>query len=731
MNWRDKVRAEKASSVNSPLASEAYIERLPFRADPFQIEACVGVEEGKSVLVAAPTGAGKTLVAEFAAESALAGAKRLYYTTPIKALSNQKYRDFCSIYGESSVGLLTGDNSINPYAPIVVMTTEVLRNMLYQDRGVPDDLRYVVLDEVHYLQDKYRGATWEEVIIELPESVQLVCLSATVSNLEEFGAWLRRIRGDVEVVADDARPVPLHNLYAFEDKRTDEVRILSVFAGEAEEAIPNPAVLRILQGSSRYRKGRVVRTPGRVDLVDELEYQDALPAIYFVFSRAGCEEAARQCQASGICLTTRDEIEEIRQVLSERSGDFESSDLEVLGFDEWASMLESGIATHHAGLIPVFKEIVEELFVRALVKVVFATETLSLGINMPARTVVIENLSKFNGRFHAILTPSEYTQLSGRAGRRGIDSIGYCVVVHSRWVPFTRVVELAGSRSYELESSFEPTYNMATNLIATRDRCAAEKMLASSFAQFRVEKRLESLASDLAQRREILERRRKALNSSSDEKYRHVMAEREKELAQQVANLERRIERRRGGLLQKFEAVLSVLEALDYVEGWQLTDKGKLLSGIYCERDLLVAEALSRGIIEGLDGAEIAAFVSSFTFEARQQRNKRERVPTSRLASAFGELGRLWSELVDAESSSGLEMMTEPDFSFASRAYRWASGAPLDRVLVSGEDPGDFVRNAKQVVDLCRQIMAVTNSEVFAEAARIMNRGLVAYCGVS
>ncbi len=473
-------------------ALTAFRGDYPFELDPFQLEACTALEDGYGVLVCAPTGAGKTVVGEFAVHLALATGQKCFYTTPIKALSNQKYNDLVERHGAGAVGLLTGDNSINGDAPIVVMTTEVLRNMLYVGSAATSGLGYVVMDEVHYLGDRFRGAVWEEVIIHLPASVRLVSLSATVSNAEEFGEWLVSVRGHTQVVVHEQRPVPLwqHMLVGN--------RMFDLF--EADAATVDPQLRRYVDDRARYldpaRRGRPARgwrPPHRPDVITRLDRDGLLPAITFVFSRAGCDAAVRQCVQAGLWLTDADEREEITSLVEERTAAIPGEDLEVLGYWEWLDGLRRGVAAHHAGLIPAFKETVEELFVRGLVRAVFATETLALGINMPARTVVLERLTKFNGDTHADITPGEYTQLTGRAGRRGIDIEGHAVVL---WGPDTdpvRVAGLASTRTYPLRSSFRPSYNMAVNLVDQMGRSAARELLEASFAQFQADRSVAGL----------------------------------------------------------------------------------------------------------------------------------------------------------------------------------------------------------------------------------------------
>ena len=476
-----------------------------FEFDPFQVAACGALTEGQGVLVAAPTGSGKTVVGEYAVHLALERGRKCFYTTPIKALSNQKYNDLVRRYDTGTVGLLTGDNAVNGDAPVVVMTTEVLRNMLYAGSRALKDLGYVVLDEVHYLADRSRGAVWEEVIIHLPESVRVVALSATVSNAEEFGDWLAQVRGGTEVIVDEHRPVPLwqHMLAGR--------RLYDLFTDDQHREV-NPELVRLAHRESvRPPNGRPQRgghrprrppPPYRPEIIDRLDGAGLLPAITFIFSRAGCDAAVQQCLAAGLRLTTPDEARIIEDIAARRTADIPDEDLIVLGYHDWVLALRRGIAAHHAGMLPVFKEVVEELFTDGLVKAVFATETLALGINMPARTVVLEKLDKWNGEGHAALTPGEYTQLTGRAGRRGIDVEGHAVVLWQPGMDPGAVAGLAGTRTYPLNSSFRPSYNMTVNLTGRVGRERAAALLESSFAQFQADRGVSGLTRRLRRMQE-------------------------------------------------------------------------------------------------------------------------------------------------------------------------------------------------------------------------------------
>ncbi len=475
--------------------------------DRFQHEAMDVLDAGRSVLVAAPTSAGKTLVAEYGIERVLEAGLRAFYTAPIKALSNQKWRDLGRWLGADRVGLLTGDNVVNPDAPVVVMTTEVLRNMLWAGSSAVDDLGLVVLDEVHYLMDDHRGPVWEEVIINLPARVRLVCLSATVSNADEVADWLAEVRGSAQPVVESERPVPLHDELMVVDRATSRLRRFDV---TDERGRPNQGVLRLLQAPDQQRsrdRGRPRRTrsrvasPRRLEVVEQLRASRHLPVIYFVFSRNGCDDAAAACRDAGLRFTTPAEERRVDEIAARHVAGLTAEELRALDHSRWLDGLRVGVAAHHAGMVPPFKEAVEECFAAGLLKVVFATETLAMGVNLPARTVVLESLSRFRGDGHEALRPADYAQLTGRAGRRGIDDEGRAVTLWSRWLRYEHLVELASSRDFELRSAFRPTWNMAANLVATHDRDGAHALLGQSFAQYRADRRL------VTRRRRLVERR--------------------------------------------------------------------------------------------------------------------------------------------------------------------------------------------------------------------------------
>ncbi|MFE2016623.1 DEAD/DEAH box helicase [Streptomyces sp. NPDC059499] len=559
----ERYQASRVRAAEQATALGPFREMYEFGLDPFQIEACQALEAGKGVLVAAPTGSGKTIVGEFAVHLALEQGRKCFYTTPIKALSNQKFTDLVRRYGADKVGLLTGDNSVNADAPVVVMTTEVLRNMLYAGSQSLTGLGYVVMDEVHYLSDRFRGAVWEEVIIHLPESVTLVSLSATVSNAEEFGDWLDTVRGDTQVIVSEHRPVPLwqhvmagRRMYDLFEEETDHGG-----RGTGRREV-NPDLVRLarMENQRGYnprerRRGKMVReadrererrqrsriwTPARPEVIDRLDAEGLLPAITFIFSRAGCEGAVQQCLQAGLRLNDEDKRRLVREIVEERTASIPPEDLHVLGYYEWLEGLERGIAAHHAGMLPTFKEVVEELFVRGLVKAVFATETLALGINMPARSVVLEKLVKWNGEQHADITPGEYTQLTGRAGRRGIDVEGHAVVLWQRGMDPGALAGLAGTRTYPLRSSFRPSYNMAVNLVQQFGRHRSRELLETSFAQFQADRSVVGISRQVQRNEEGLEGYREGMTChlGDFEEYarlRRDLKDRETDLAKQGA----------------------------------------------------------------------------------------------------------------------------------------------------------------------------------------------------
>ena len=848
--------------------------RYDFALDKFQLDAIASINDGLNVLVAAPTGSGKTVVAEYAVARAHRAGLRSFYTAPIKALSNQKFVELSTFYGESQVGLLTGDNSINPNASIVVMTTEVLRNMIYARSQALDSLGVVVLDEVHFLQDAYRGPVWEEVIIHLEPTVQLVCLSATVSNATELCDWLTTVRGPTTPIVETKRPIELTNHYLVGDKSSNTLRTFDVLI----DGRANPEVIRFEQAKSnapvrhagrqnsrQYGAPQRLFAPQRSDIIKELSAADLLPAIFFIFSRNQCDEAAKSCLKMGISLTTPAEKKEIVAIAHERLTGFSDDDLAALEFTQFVKQLEAGIGSHHAGIVPTFKEIVETCFARGLVKVVFATETLAVGINMPARAVVLDKITKFNGENHQMLKPSDYAQLTGRAGRRGLDDIGHALVVWSPFVTFEQVATLVASRSFVLNSAFRPTYNMAANLIRSTSQVQARHLLNLSFAQFqsgkdvveiqaRIQRRskerdrlmlqAESPYGDIeeyrlrksskAQPSEIdqslselrpgdvieagsishvermvvltvaqrgdgtkitaLSRSRsvqtfsvrdfvqpvttlgyvklpspfspnnqKFLKEASsrlatakikqgskmkhaaksqqaehpvsgdpDLKFRLIAAESAERIDRELEKLEKQVSNSTQSVSNKFDELVKLLTEWGFVDEWTLTQRGQMLSHIFHESDLLIANCVSDGIFDGLSASNMAAMASVFVFQARGgEESIATHFPNNELKVRWRSASKLSQKLATAETNHGLVVHRGPEAGFMGAALDWASGTPLVDVLEEDElTAGDFVRTIKQLIDLLRQLSIVLFDEedrnAASKAAEMCFRGVVA-----
>ncbi|HVC70521.1 MAG TPA: DEAD/DEAH box helicase [Acidimicrobiales bacterium] len=673
------VNAEPNAGRNAGVRA-AVVGRLGFEPDAFQTRAFDALDAGHSVLVSAPTGSGKTAVADYAIARALAAGRKAFYTTPLKALSNQKFAELAAAYGHDQIGLLTGDVSHRPDAPVVVMTTEVVRNMLFARSPQLVGLGLLVLDEVHYLQDPYRGSVWEEAIIVAPDDVVLVCLSATVSNAAQLGAWVTSVHGPTDVITEGHRPVKLHNHVAVAEKGSRQVELLPLLSHgrlHPQAAALDQRITRLARRPGGLRHSRLA-TPRRTEIIDALAQRDMLPAIVFIFSRAACDDAVRHCLDDGLRLTSPSERDEIRAICEQRTDGLPEDELRVLGYGPWINGLEAGVASHHAGLIPAFREAVEECFTAGLLRVVFATETLSLGINMPARSVVIERLTKMRQHGRSGLTTGEYAQLTGRAGRRGLDSVGHAVVAWTPQLSLPELATLATSPPAALTSSFRATYNLAVNLVRRYAADQAYDILDRSFAQF--------LSTD------------------------HHSA------------LSRRMDR-----------ALRLLERRGHVDldAWKLTARGELVARIYHESDLLVAEALADGLFDGLDPAGLAAVVSACTYEVRAGRWSPEPRPPKDVAPRLHALVARAEDLRDDEEEAHLARTRTPDLGFAEVAWRWARGERLARVLERAElAPGDFVRNAKQLVDLLRQLATVapdpTTAATAHRAATALQRGVVA-----
>lgn len=724
-------------------ALQHFVARLQYPLDPFQLTACARLESGYSVLVAAPTGSGKTTIAEFAIELARREHDlEVIYTAPIKALSNQKYAELCVEYGSDQVALITGDVSINAKAPIRVMTTEVLRNIIYADPACLSRVHSVILDEVHFLGDRFRGPVWEEIILHLPQHIKIVGLSATVSNAEELGDWMHLVRGDTEVIISEKRPVPLYQhvltrnaLLPLYDK--------GKFNKELYRLQP-PKRVRA-RGQAPHRDSKRVSS---VDAVLALAETGLTPAIVFIFSRSGCDQAVSKCLYAGVSFTTKHERDKIRKAANRIVSEITPEEQKALRIRSWIRGLERGIAAHHAGLLPQQKLLVEELFQERLLKIVFATETLALGINMPAKAVIIEKLKKFNGQEQVFLTSGEFTQLTGRAGRRGIDTEGHAVILWDNNLDLELLAGLSSARSYPVISSFTPTYNMAVNLLRTRDVPQVKATLERSFAQFQADRALSGVAQELYRAKQsLVGYQQAAAKTSGDEAKRwHLRA---KKLAQQIRGQERLIKRRAGGIARTFERVVTLLVQLGYLadkpsqnpvnlslnelqqirfELRQNIEKiavkkqlyptvwGAALAKIHGEKAILVTEALRRGIWNGLDPIGLVAVIGCLTYEPRRNDAGAGYQLGQDFQTALGETNKLWAVLDSAEQTLQLPQSVAPLSYNAWALDAWARAEKLDVILESsGLNAGDFLRWIKQTADTLGQISAAC--EAVLEAA--------------
>jgi ATP-dependent RNA helicase HelY len=678
-----------------------FIDGLGFGLDRFQLDAIEAVDKRVNVLVSAPTGSGKTLVANYAIGRELEREQRTFYTTPLKALSNQKYHELCDLYGEARVGLLTGDTSLNRSAPIVVMTTEVLRNMLLTESDQLTSLGLVVLDEVHYLQDPFRGGVWEEVLILTPPAVRFVALSATIGNADFLGEWFGQVRGPTAIVVEKTRPIELHNHVAFTKRGQPTAEIHDLLNGQrlSDEA---RRVDNLMKSFRPFRPGAKwkgpkssappppFRAPRRSELMQALEREDLLPVIVFIFSRAACDDAVHQLRRDGLLFTKPEGRRVIESIAESRLVDFSAEDLQALEYADFIDALRRGITMHHAGMVPAFREIVETCFERNLLAVVFATETLALGVNMPARSVALERFTKYSDAGRQFLTSAEYAQMTGRAGRRGLDDEGHAIVCYSSDLSLHDVGRVALAPPADLHSSFRPTYNFTANLVNHFDYETALEVVQRSFAQFENDRRPSS---------------------------------------------------HKRPLTDQMVARHHVLEELGYADGWHLSPQGQLLRSIYHECDLLIAESLSAGVFEDLEPAELAGLLSCFVFEskrssrganaAQQVSTKKKRVHHDRLgqerresiSERLREITFIAATVRDVEERYQVPHFKEPDGHFATIIAAWARGVTLGTVLdladaeIGQTSPGDFVRNAKQVADLCEQLARMRHLTNVADVA--------------
>lgn len=738
------------------------MSEFPFELDNFQKEACEIIDNGESVVVCAPTGAGKTVIAQHAINNALKQGCRIFYTTPLKALSNQKFYDFCEQYGADKVGLLTGDTSINRGAQIVIMTTEVFRNMLYGTNfgAVADnlkDVRYVVLDEVHYMNDEQRGTVWEESIIYCPTNIQIIALSATVANCDELTNWINTVHSKTKLVNTDFRPVPLRFFY-FDSSQPYKLLPLLTPDGKLNNKI-KPEKPQWARGKDKRKKTYVKQ------IIQNLADNDMLPAIYFTFSRKKCDEQMEKC--SGLGLNTRKEQEEIKAFIEE----FIAENPHLYG-NKHIEYLIQGVASHHAGLLPAWKNLVEKLFQKGLIKVVFATETLAAGINMPARSTVISSTSKRTDSGHRMLTANEFLQMSGRAGRRGMDEVGYVTVVGTPFQTPEEVAELVLSDSNPLESKFSPSYSMVLNLLQRFNLEESKELILKSFGYYSSDYRLKPILFQLEQYdKEIEERSFICPNKLSDDKmleydklrflyvqnrqtYKKIVKQeksKHRPLSPEVVefgkrnkeelhklqtfacdtcklykkhskNLEvlKRIDSKKKKLLKeiekqkdiywnKFIAHRAVLKEYGYIQNDYPTEKGKTTSQIRSENELYLAEIIFSGVLENLTPSQLAGVICALTTE--ELRIEIPYIPFSEpVRKTLNQIRNIKRKLEKVQSKYDIEAPLYINPYFSSLIELWVEGAEWETVSEQIEiGEGDIVRAFKRVVDVLRQLTTIDN----------------------
>lgn len=738
------------------------MSEFPFELDDFQKEACEVIDNGESVVVCAPTGAGKTVIAQHAIHRALEQGCRIFYTTPLKALSNQKFYDFGEKYGYDKVGLLTGDTSINRGAQVVIMTTEVFRNMLYGTNfgAVADnlkDVRYVVLDEVHYMNDEQRGTVWEESIIYCPTNIQIIALSATVANCDELTNWINTVHSRTKLVNTDFRPVPLR-FYYFDSSQPFKLLPLLTPEGKLNKKI-RPERPQWAKGKDKRKKTYVKQ------IIQNLADANMLPAIYFTFSRKKCDEQMEKC--AGLGLNTKAEQEEIKAFIDE----FIAENPHLYG-NKHIEYLIQGVASHHAGLLPAWKNLVEKLFQKGLIKVVFATETLAAGINMPARSTVISATSKRTDSGHRMLTANEFLQMSGRAGRRGMDEVGYVTIVGTSFQTPEEVAELVLSGSNPLESRFSPSYSMVLNLLQRFTLEESKELILKSFGYYSSDFRLKPILAQIEQfDNEINERNFVCPSHLSDDKlleydklrflyvqnrqtYKKILRQEKqkhrplspeviefgernkadlhklqsfacdlckhykkhsknieviKRIESKKKKLQKEIEKQKDIYWNKFLAHRAVLQDYGYLQNDYPTEKGKTTSQIRAENELFLAEIIFSGVLENLTPSQLAGVICAITTE--ELRIEIPYVPFSEpVRKTLNKIRNIKKKLAKAQANYDIDSPLNINPYFSSMIELWVEGAEWETVTEQidiGE--GDIVRAFKRVVDVLRQLTVIDN----------------------
>ncbi len=749
--------------------------KFDFELDDFQKEAVACIDNGTSVVVCAPTGAGKTCIAEHAIHKALEENTRLFYTTPLKALSNQKFYDFGRKYGEGNVGLLTGDTSINREAPIVVMTTEVFRNMLYNTNfgSLKDNLRdvkYVVLDEVHYMNDEQRGTVWEESIIYCPSNIQIIALSATIANSKELCEWINTVHSKTEHIYTDFRPVPLRHFYFDSSKPTEILPLLT----------PDGKINRKIKPEKRmnYYSRQAKKRNNVKDVILVLQKKEMLPAIFFTFSRKKCDENMEKC--ADLRLITDEEAKQIRKEIHEFLKEHQ-----YLENNKNLEYLYNGVASHHAGLLPAWKLLVEQLFQKGLIKVVFATETLAAGINMPARTTVISAISKRTDSGHRMLSANEFLQMSGRAGRRGMDKIGYVVVMGTQFQSPEEVAELVKSSSNPLESQFSPSYSMVLNLLQNLELEQAKELILKSFGYFSSNDRLKPIIMQqisIEQTLAKLKSEKCPFNLTSEDliEFNHIkdkyityrkltktLLKQAKQKGQKDApevieytnktrelreamekyqceicrgykkhmkNLEiikryekryketsKNIEKQKDIYWNKFLAHKEILEKTDYIANGVPTQKGITCSMIRAENELYLSEIIQKGILDELEPYELASVICATVTEDLRSDVYPNQPISKNTRKALNKIKEIRKKIAILQREYDINTEMYINSFYSPLIEQWIQNTPWEDIAKQADSSeGDIVRVFKRTVDILRQLTILPNiSEELKTNAKI------------
>lgn len=706
---------------------QRFCDGYDFELDAFQIEAAETLLDGRSVLVTAPTGSGKTIVAEFAIFDALDRQLQVIYTTPLKALSNQKFRDLQTLYPPERVGLVTGDQSLNPKADVVVMTTEILRNILYQNPQRLDSVLYIVIDECHYMNDMDRGTVWEEIIIHAPSHLCLVALSATIANADELCNWISSIHNEMKIIEHIERPVPLRHFYFGGEKLYPMLNAKGKMNVKLERLARKQREQKRQLHRDR-RKGRKSKRPPKISeaqVVEALEEKGMLPAIYFIFSRRNCDESLSGCLEAGLDLTSKAEKKKIKAAIHDLLNTHPSLKETGPSTDNLLRGLPCGIAAHHAGLVPLLRYLVESLFQQNLIRVVFATETLAAGINMPARTTVISSLSKRTDVGHRNLTVNEFTQMTGRAGRRGMDTEGSCVIVGSMYQSPHVAMQLIQGDFDPIESHFSLSYNMVLNLMRFGERKEIRQVLQRSFGQYLSNKEMINLDLLMQKKKQDLEQLKVTPESKSY--IRHLRS--------QLRGLKKQVKRQQEIYLKEFDALTRVLQYFGRLKPdgrhWHLTPLGEMTSHLRAQNDLLISLVLESMDVRDFSPVEIAAILSTMVFEPRRPMEHDLSLVSRKARRFFKEVLYIADDLRYVQEEENIRLSITVEFDFAPLVFLWGTGAKWSTLFEHTEmTDGDMVRSMRQLIDLLRQVEVIPTlpqefKQKVHEAIPLLDRELI------